>query len=126
MRLVRSAVTVDITSEIGTMEPAERNARLMVITSDMWLVWNMGAVTGRKKRRGKNMKIKKITYQNRRDFKAIYECEHCGAVTEEKWGYDDANFHQNVIPDMVCEVCGKKADESYRPLATKYPEWMEV
>ena len=24
------------------------------------------------------MKIKKITFQIRRDFTAIYECEHCG------------------------------------------------
>ena len=72
------------------------------------------------------MKIKQITYQNRRDFKAIYECEHCGAVTKEQWGYDDANFHKNVIPEMICEKCGKKADESYRPLTTKYPEEMQL
>ncbi len=72
------------------------------------------------------MKIKKITWQNRRDFKAVYECEHCGAVTDEKWGYDDTNYHQNVIPKMKCEVCGKTADKSYRPLTTKYPDWMTV
>ena len=72
------------------------------------------------------MKIKTITYQNRRDFKAIYECEHCGAVTEEQWGYDDANFHRNVIPKMVCKQCGKTAPDTYRPLATKYPEGMQV
>ena len=41
-------------------------------------------------------------------------------------GYDDANFHKNVIPAMVCEKCGKTADESYRPLSTKYPEGMQV
>lgn len=51
------------------------------------------------------MKIKKITYQNRRDFKAIFECEHCES-TEEKSGYDDSNFHNNVIPNMKCENCG--------------------
>ena len=72
------------------------------------------------------MKIKEITYQNRRDFKAKYECEHCGYVTEEKWGYDDENFHQNVIPDMECPKCGKKAADNYRPLATKYPEGMQL
>jgi transcription elongation factor Elf1 len=71
------------------------------------------------------MKIKKITHQNRRDFKAIFECEHCGNE-EELWGYDDANFHCNVIPKMVCKSCGKIASEDYRPLATKYPEGMEV
>lgn len=71
------------------------------------------------------MRIKEIVYQHRRDFTAVYECEHCGH-SEEKKGYDDANFHQNVIPNMICPKCGKKASEDYRPLATKYPEGMEV
>ena len=67
------------------------------------------------------MKIKKILSQDRRDFQAIYECEHCGHECRG-YGYDDANFHQNVIPKTVCGECGKKADENYRPLTTKYPE----
>lgn len=67
------------------------------------------------------MKIKKITSQHRRDFRAIYECEHCGHE-EDGSGYDDANFHQNVIPARVCSKCGKTADADYRPLGTKYPE----
>lgn len=67
------------------------------------------------------MKIKNIISQNRRDFTAIYVCEHC--ETEEKsGGYDDANFHNNVIPDMICKNCGKKSGTDYRPLTTKYPE----
>ena len=65
------------------------------------------------------MKIKKITEQSRRDFQAIYECEHCGA-THEGYGYDDTNFHNNVIPNMECTKCGKKGSEDYRPLAPKY------
>ena len=65
------------------------------------------------------MKIKEIVSQNRRDFHAIYECEHCG-YTEESYGYDDANFHNNAIPAMKCKKCGKTANENYRPLATKY------
>jgi len=65
------------------------------------------------------MKIKEITYQHRRDFKAIFECEHCG-YTFEEWGYDDNNFHHNVIPNWECPKCGKKAKENYRPLETKY------
>jgi len=68
------------------------------------------------------MKIKKIISQSRRDFRAIYECEHCGE-TIEGFGYDDANFHQNVIPNMKCKKCDKKAPVDYRPLATKYPEY---
>lgn len=71
------------------------------------------------------MKIKEILYQNRRDFNAIYECEHCG-FEKEGSGYDDAFFHTKVIPDMTCPKCGKKAAENYRPLTTKYPEGMQV
>jgi len=66
------------------------------------------------------MKIKTIKSQIRRDFQAIYECEHCGVIQEGP-GYDDDNFHRNVIPNMKCLKCGKKADKNYRPLATKYP-----
>jgi hypothetical protein len=65
------------------------------------------------------MKIQKITSQHRRDFRAIYECEHCGA-THEGTGYDDHNFHENVVPAMECKVCGKFADDFYRPLQPKY------
>ena len=71
------------------------------------------------------MKIKKIKWQNRRDFSAIYECEHCGS-TREGSGYDDSYFHKSVIPNMTCDKCGKKADETYRPLATKYPDSMQI
>lgn len=71
------------------------------------------------------MRIKEIVSQYRRDFTAIYECEHCG-YTEKKSGYDDANFHQNVIPTMKCPKCGKVASENYRPLTTKYPEGMQI
>jgi len=71
------------------------------------------------------MKIKEIISQNRRDFKAIYICEHCNHE-EEKRGYDDLHFHTEVIPEMECEKCGKKADEDYIPLTTKYPEGYQV
>ena len=71
------------------------------------------------------MRIQKIISQHRRDFTAIYVCEHCG-FTKEHYGYDDDNFHQNVIPKMKCEKCGKKSPEDYRPLATKHKEWEVV
>ena len=71
------------------------------------------------------MKIKKIYSQNRRDFWAIYECEHCGHE-EDTSGYDDANFHENVIPAMECKNCGAAGSDSYRPLATRHPEWAGV
>jgi predicted RNA-binding Zn-ribbon protein involved in translation (DUF1610 family) len=67
------------------------------------------------------MRIEEIKSQNRRDFRAIYVCEHCG-YKKEGYGYDDRNFHENVIPSMKCAKCGKIADENYRPLATKYPD----
>ena len=71
------------------------------------------------------MKIKNITSQSRRDFQAVYVCEHCGEE-ENGYGYDDANFHNNVIPNMECGSCGKKASDDYRPLATKYPEGHQI
>jgi len=71
------------------------------------------------------MKIKEIISQSRRDFTAIYICEHC-EHEEESDGYDDAYFHQTVIPDMKCKKCGKTAPENYRPLATKYPSYQVV
>ena len=67
------------------------------------------------------MKIKRILSQHRRDFRAIYECEHC-EYTEEAPGYDDDNFHRNVIPHMQCPVCKKVSPDTYRPIDTKYAE----
>lgn len=65
------------------------------------------------------MKIKKITSQSRRDFTAILECEHCES-TQKINGYDDDNYHRNVIPVIKCKSCGEIAPKDYRPLATKY------
>lgn len=75
------------------------------------------------------MRIKQIISQNRRDFWANYECECCGHIEEHKSGYDDTNFHKNVIPQMVCPNCrktSKDSDSEYRPLSTKYPEGYQV
>ena len=71
------------------------------------------------------MKIKKILSQHRRDFKAVFECEHCGNE-ETMGGYDDAYYHKNVIPGFECKRCGKTAGDDYRPLATKYAEGVQV
>ena len=70
-------------------------------------------------------RIKEIIEQHRRDFTAIYECEHCGYTYKDS-GYDDAYFHNEVVPKKVCPKCGKTAGENYRPLTTKYPEGMQV
>ena len=71
------------------------------------------------------MRIQKILRQHRRDFTAIYECEHCG-YTEEDSGYDDSYFHTSVVPAMECPKCGKVAGDGYRALTTKYPDGMQV
>ena len=66
------------------------------------------------------MKIAEITSQNRRDFRAVMECESCGYMQENVSGYDDEHFHENVIPKMKCPECDEVAPESYRPMTTKY------
>lgn len=57
------------------------------------------------------MHIKQKISQYRRDFTAEYECEHCGGFQRGS-GYDDAYFHEYVIPSMVCATCGKRAAEA--------------
>ena len=74
------------------------------------------------------MKIKEVRDQHRRDFSADYECEGCGHVCKGR-GYDDRNFHDNVIPSMKCPECGKSRrdlgiDGEYTE--TKYPEGMQI
>ena len=74
------------------------------------------------------MRIKRILYQHRRDFTAIYVCPFCGEEVKGK-GYDDDNFHKNVIPGMICPKCNKTerdGDMNYRPLQTKYAPWEVV
>ena len=70
------------------------------------------------------MKIKEILSQNRRDMQCLYECESCNDTTEG-YGYDDRNFHENVIPKMACKKCGETA-KNYRPLTTKYDDFEVV
>jgi len=56
------------------------------------------------------MKIKEITSRSRRDFSATYICEKCGHE-QKGGGYDDRNFHDNVIPKMKCLNCGKTRED---------------
>lgn len=75
------------------------------------------------------MRIKEIVHQYRRDFWAIYECEGCGHVTEKMRGYDDRNFHDNVIPNMPCPICTKSRNDLgiiQSPTPTKYADWESV
>lgn len=53
------------------------------------------------------MKIAQILDQHRNDFTATMECEHCDTQQKLTTGYDDRNYHENVIPAMHCPACGK-------------------
>mgnify|MGYP003146977479 CR=1 FL=1 len=53
------------------------------------------------------MKIKEIISQHRRDFSAIFECEHCRDNKVIHGCYDDSYFHKKVIPNFKCDKCGK-------------------
>lgn len=57
------------------------------------------------------MRIKRKIEQHRRDFSAVMVCEHCGHESVNKTGYDDAYYHQVVIPGMVCTSCRKTGSE---------------
>lgn len=74
------------------------------------------------------MFIKEILNQNRRDFKAIYKCENCNHEIEKR-GYDDRNFHDNVVPGFKCPECGKSREDlgiKQPKTQTKYPEGFQV
>ena len=74
------------------------------------------------------MRIKQMINQHRRDFTALYECESCGH-TKKRSGYDDRNFHDNVIPSIQCDNCGKSRNDlriQSDITETKYPDGMNV
>ena len=52
------------------------------------------------------MRIKKILSSHRNDFTATMQCEHCGHEAKNPYGYNDSNYHENVIPAMHCASCG--------------------
>jgi len=69
------------------------------------------------------MYIKEIIRQHRRDFTAIYKCEHCDNEQESD-GYDDRFFHSEIILKIRCKKCDKTASKDYKPIATKYSDGM--
>ncbi len=71
------------------------------------------------------MKIKEIKNQNRRDFTAIYQCEHCGHEHEGS-GYDDSYFHQEVVPNMKRPECKLISPKTSKPRAPKYRDGVQV
>ena len=65
------------------------------------------------------MKLVESKNWNRRDFTGVYECEHCGDIVQG-YGYDDANFYNNVIPGMQCKKCGKKSESAKEKLVPRH------
>lgn len=47
---------------------------------------------------------------NRRDFSFNARCEHCGHIDKNLSGYDDANYYNNVMPDMKCSSCKESSN----------------
>jgi len=75
------------------------------------------------------LKIQIMTRQYRRDFSADLVCEHCGGEQHLDTGYDDRNFHDNIIPKIKCKRCGKSREDlgiTAEPTPTKYPEGQQV
>lgn len=58
------------------------------------------------------MKLEEVTWQNSNDFKGILRCEHCDSTQFMDYGYQDDNFHNNVIPAIVCISCGKRGNKT--------------
>ena len=73
------------------------------------------------------MRITEILNQHRRDFFATYTCQ-CGATINTD-GYDDAHFHETVVPNMKCKVCNKtELEYTTTPeiLTPRYAEGMQL
>lgn len=52
------------------------------------------------------MKLVEITSQHRNDFSGILKCNHCDSYQKLTTGYDDAYYHNVVIPKIHCNSCG--------------------
>lgn len=68
------------------------------------------------------MRIKQIVNQHRRDFSAVLECS-CGSTVHLDSGYDDDNYHRNVIPKMICKSCNKSELDYTDTPQTMQPKW---
>jgi hypothetical protein len=70
--------------------------------------------------------------QHRRDFTGKYKCQFCEHEEKRTGGYDDDNYHENVIPRMKCSnpECGKSTeseqDETAVKAPTRHPAGMQV
>lgn len=53
------------------------------------------------------MKIYALNPGNGRDLYGRLLCEHCGRNEKLSGGYNDAHWHNNVLPAFHCKGCGK-------------------
>lgn len=61
------------------------------------------------------MEIVDVLWKERADFNAVIRCEHCGHHQPLYSGYDDATFHDKVIPSIKCAYCDKRTLEHSHP-----------
>jgi len=61
------------------------------------------------------MFIVKSFNHHRNDFSYVMACEHCSHEETCNSGYDDANYHNNVIPNKFCKSCGKNRMGGKKP-----------
>jgi len=54
------------------------------------------------------MNIKEVTFSSGNDFMAIFTCPLC-KYEFEAWGYSDAYYFDNVMPNAICPKCGKNS-----------------
>lgn len=57
------------------------------------------------------MFILRITDQSRNDLYGVLKCEHCGFECKLVGGYDDDNWHYNVLPARKCASCGRTRND---------------
>lgn len=72
------------------------------------------------------MYLKEKTWQSRRDFHGLFECESCQQETERRNCYDDEYFHSVVIPNWDCPTCGEVSPEDGKRTAPSVPAWKVI
>ena len=68
------------------------------------------------------MKLKEILTKMRNDFIGIFKCEHCEHEEKIDSGYDDTNYHTNVIPSMKCKNCDLSTNDILKRRAVENKE----
>jgi len=66
------------------------------------------------------MILVKLTGSVRSDFWGDWQCEFCHSEFENKRGYNDINYRQNVIPKLPCPVCFRNSN-----FDTEYAGWYD-